>query len=110
MEYFVDNIKYLRKKSGLSQVEFAALFGKEGSTVSNWEIGRRSPITADMIMIAEHFHIKLDDLMFTNLATNPDVLTYADDEKELLQVFKQLKSPARRTVINVATELKNAGI
>lgn len=103
--YFQDNIKYLRKVSRLSQKELADLLHKATSTISCWESGARTPTVNDTNKIAAHFNIPLNDLLFTNLALNPDVLTYSKDEDDLLVAFKQLSAEARKTVIAVAKGL-----
>jgi len=38
-----DDVKQVRKKLGLSQREFALLFGINVATLRNWEQGRRRP-------------------------------------------------------------------
>lgn len=102
MNYFVNNIKFLRKLTGKNQIDFGKLFDKSGSTVANWEIGRRSPIVADTVQIARFFHLNVDELLFSNLAVRPDLLTYGEDEAALLDAFKQLNSIDRKTIIAVA--------
>jgi putative transcriptional regulator len=42
-EYDTPNIKDIRKKLGVSQVEFALMIGVSTSTLQNWEQGRREP-------------------------------------------------------------------
>jgi putative transcriptional regulator len=42
-EYKTPNIKDIRKKLRVSQVEFALMIGVSTSTLQNWEQGRREP-------------------------------------------------------------------
>jgi DNA-binding transcriptional regulator YiaG len=48
-------IAALRKNMGLSQPEFAQLFGVHFITVSKWERGASAP-TAYQLALLEHFH------------------------------------------------------
>ena len=42
-EFPEPEVKYIREKTGLSQVRFASLIGVSKRTLENWEQGRRHP-------------------------------------------------------------------
>jgi len=42
-EFPEPEVKYIREKTGLSQVRFASLIGISERTLENWEQGRRHP-------------------------------------------------------------------
>ena len=105
MNYFASNIHYLRRVKKMYLKEFGALFDKGESTISSWETGRRSPTVNDTQKIASYFGITINDLLFSDIASNPDILVYADDLKRLLEAFKTLPASHRQTVIAVAEGL-----
>ena len=43
VEIEIPDVKSIRKQTGLTQVEFAALFGWSKDAVASWEQGRRVP-------------------------------------------------------------------
>ena len=53
-------IRTLRKTRGLSQEDLSHLLGVKRSTISNWEIGRRSPSIKDVDSLAHIMGVGLD--------------------------------------------------
>lgn len=53
-------IYYLRRQRGLSQNDLAIAFDVTRGTISNWEIGRRTPSVKQFIDIADFFGVSLD--------------------------------------------------
>lgn len=51
---------YLRKQRNLSQQDIADRLSVTRGTVSNWEIGRRTPDLVTLIAIADLFSVSLD--------------------------------------------------
>lgn len=71
---FGKNLRYLREKQGLEQIELAKLLGrKSSSSVSEWEKGNYTPKSGVLADIAKIFHVNLQDLMSGDL-TVPDNL------------------------------------
>lgn len=62
------NIKNLREKRGLSQMELASLLGVSDRTISSWEIGRTEPNMGYVQAMCEIFKV------------NADLLIYGSDE------------------------------
>ena len=59
----MQTLKQLRKSRGISQQELAELIGiKHGSSVCNYEQGRRTPELDVICKIAEIFNIPLEDV------------------------------------------------
>ena len=57
------NLKLLRKKSGLSQRDFAEIIHASQNTVSQWESGKREPSYAIAKEIANYFNVSVDYLL-----------------------------------------------
>ena len=96
---FSSNLKYLRKKHGMEQVELASKLGrKSGSTISEWEKGSYTPKIKVLAQIATIFHVDLDDLMNKDLTcgsvvhpTQPSLLSQITDTAAKLHEPRQKK-------------------
>ena len=56
-------INDLRKKTGLSQKEFAGLFNVHQTAVSQWETGKTTTDKETLIKIADYFGVSIDYLL-----------------------------------------------
>lgn len=52
-----NRIKLIRKKEGLTQIQFGERIGVKGNTVTNYETGLRTPTDAVIKSICREFHI-----------------------------------------------------
>lgn len=67
-KYFHSNLKYLRGKNGIEQLELANMIGlKSASAVSEWEKGIRIPSAGVLSDLANIFRVSIDNLMNVNL-------------------------------------------
>ena len=57
------NLKYFRKRSGITQEQLAERLCVSRQTLAKWENGEASPNIEDCIKMAEIFKISLDDLV-----------------------------------------------
>ena len=57
-----DNISYIRKKRGFTQIDFADALGVTQSAVSHWETGRAVPDTRQIFNIAKLLGVSVDAL------------------------------------------------
>lgn len=68
-----DNIKRLREKRGLNQIELGELLGVSDKTISSWEIGRTEPNMGYVQAMCDVFKV------------NADLLIYGSDESAYMQ-------------------------
>jgi len=61
------NLKYLRQKKGLTQLELRTILGYTRSTWSNYENGITNPSIDDLITISNFLGVTLDDLIMNDL-------------------------------------------
>lgn len=67
-KYFHSNLKYLRSKNGVRQLDLAHMLGlKSESAVSEWEKGIRIPSAGTLSDMANIFNVSIDSLMNVNL-------------------------------------------
>lgn len=68
---FAKNLKYLRKKFDMEQIELAHKLGrKSASSISEWEKGKYTPKLGVLSDIAQIFNVTINDLMEKDLSQN----------------------------------------
>jgi transcriptional regulator with XRE-family HTH domain len=89
--YFASNLRFLRQKNGLEQIDLAARLGrKSSSSISEWEKGKYTPKAGVLNDIANIFGVSLSKLMSTDLS-NPS----AQDAEEESSTFKMIQRKAK---------------
>ena len=69
---FAKNLKYLREKSGMEQIDLAYQLGrKSSSSISEWESGKYTPKVGILSEIANIFDVDMDDMMNYDLSLQP---------------------------------------
>lgn len=67
MNYFKENIKFLRKQKSITQGSIALQVDKGQTTIGNWENGISEPNINELILLSNFFGISLTDLVCTDL-------------------------------------------
>lgn len=62
-----DNIQYLRKINGITQLELAEKLSVSRQTISRWEMNQVYPEIPKLIEIGNIFHCKVDELLKENM-------------------------------------------
>ena len=97
--YFAINLKYLRQKNNMEQLELANLLGrKSSSSVSEWEKGKYTPNAGVLNDIAKIFSIPLSKLMNENLSEQS--ITILD---KINQISSELDEPRQKIVLDTAS-------
>ena len=65
------NIRALRKKANLSQLELAELCGVHQTAISQWEKGRTNPDTDMLIALSEIFHTSIGAILGLDSPDDP---------------------------------------
>lgn len=68
---FAERLKELRKKSKMTQIEFAKKFNIANGTVGNWESGNRQPDYDTINKIADYFNVTVDYLLGRESSSTP---------------------------------------
>ncbi|WP_218696691.1 helix-turn-helix transcriptional regulator [Mammaliicoccus sciuri] len=76
---FSENLKYLRAKHNMEQIDLAHKLGrKSASSISEWEKGKYTPKLKVLTEIATLFNVNIDDMMTKDLSkTNEEQPTVA---------------------------------
>ena len=67
MNFFAENLKTLRKESGLLQRELAQKLNMTKNAVSGWEVGRNQPDYDTLLLICDIFDVSADDMVRNKL-------------------------------------------
>lgn len=75
---FSDRIKDLRKKNGLTQVQFAEKFDIGLATIAMWESSQRKPPSDMLIKLANYFGVTVDYLLGVESSNfdSEDIITF----------------------------------
>lgn len=63
---FLKEIRYSRKKQGLSQEQLAKMSGLSRYTIMNFESGKRDPRIKDLRKIAKALNVSIEELISEN--------------------------------------------
>ena len=63
MSFFGENLKKLRKRSGLTQRQLAEKIGAKHNSISNWETGQNEPDTETIQKLCACLSVTANDLL-----------------------------------------------
>lgn len=92
MAEFKDNLRFLRKKVGLTQAELAKILHLAPSTITMYECGKRFPERDIEEAIADFFNVSLNELRGVEaIASTPIAIDYVSmTAKEILEALPKL--------------------
>lgn len=116
-----DNLKFLRRKAGLTQAELAKKMHLKQYNISDYEIGRIEPNIAKLVHFADIFNVSLDTLVGRKpkeIEKSPDDINsdirnfdynYSEDDSlaEIAEMIKGLSPEEKRQVVNAVGFLVN---
>lgn len=99
-------IKTLRKGKRMSQFELAEALGVSRATISNYEVGRRSPHLSELKRIAEYFGVALDYFGVTSTDEIFDLLARAKEVFNSEDVPKEKKDEVYKALMRMYLDMK----
>ncbi|GAA5429511.1 predicted transcriptional regulators [Lactococcus lactis subsp. lactis] len=99
-KYVGSKIKDYRKSFGLSQEELAKKIGVGKTTISNYEVGIRSPKKPQLIKLSEVFDVAIDDFFPQTDSTRINV---SSTLSEINKISSQLEEPRQKVVLDTAS-------
>lgn len=103
MNYFYDNLKYIRKKKKLSMEKFGELIAQSSANVSRWE-NKNNGITVDVALdIANKLGYPLGELIEKDLRLEENVILDEDHKLDLLIMdkTKELSEEDKKKVADI---------
>jgi transcriptional regulator with XRE-family HTH domain len=70
MKFFADNLKFLRKKAGLSQEQLGERIALNRGNIASYEKGTAEPRLENVLKIVKLFNIELSDLLEKDLSNS----------------------------------------
>lgn len=103
---FAKNLKFLREKNAMEQIELAQRLGrKSSSSISEWEKGKYTPKIGVINDIAEIFGVSISDLMDADLSLKIDSVLSL-----IYNTSAKLEEPRQNNVLTYAQDqLKEQG-
>lgn len=91
---FSQNLKYLRNKHDMEQIDLAHKLGKKSaSSISEWEKGKYTPKMKTLKDISDIFNVSINDLMSIDLSEQSqpqqDTIAAHFDKEDLTEDEKQ---------------------
>lgn len=101
-------IKYLRKSKGMTQFDLSKKLGGDPSrsTLSNYEIGRRTPHLKDLQRICAVFNVDLGYFGIAEIDAAFELLARAKEVFEDVTVESQVKEDLYREFMKLYLEMK----
>lgn len=98
--YFATNLKYLRQKYNMEQLELAHRLGrKSSSSISEWEKGRYTPKAGILNDIATIFNIPLTKLMNEDLTSSNETIL-----DKIANISSKLDEDRQQVVLETAQD------
>lgn len=99
---FANNLRYLREKNGMDQIDLAIKLGrKSSSSVSEWEKGKYTPKIGVLNDIAEIFGVSITDLM------NKDLSSTVDTRTDVIRMYDALDNNRQQSVYKYTEQQYN---
>ena len=83
-------LKEIRKRYGLSQTDLAKITNTSQKTISNYENGNTEPDIKTIKLLADHFHVTIDNLVNHNVPYLIDKSTLTQSQQELFEKIRNL--------------------
>ncbi|TPR23138.1 XRE family transcriptional regulator [Apilactobacillus micheneri] len=99
---FSKNLKYLRKKQGVDQIDIANAIGRKSTaSISAWEKGQYAPKLLVLSKIAHYFNTSIDDLMETDLSKQMPQYPLKDESSDnLVKMYEALNVEDKKHAIS----------
>lgn len=104
--FFASNLKFLRQKQGMEQLELAHMLGrKSSSSISEWEKGRYTPKSGILSDIANIFNVTLSDLMEIDLSLGGSSTKSKNQKTEIQSIYDRLNKRNKPKLLTYGNDL-----
>lgn len=96
-------LKELRENAGLTQKDFAKIFGAAQNTVSQWETGSRRIDDKTLCELAEYFDVSVDYLLGRSNEKKSPAGNISEAKLEMIDLIDRLSDDQVRKLLQIAT-------
>lgn len=100
-----NKLKVLRKGRGLTQLELSEKIGLSRATISNYEVGRRSPHISELHRFAEFYGVGLDYFDISTTDEGFDLLSRAKSVFLSENITKEEKESLYKSIMKMYLEI-----
>ena len=108
------NLSKIRIESKLNQRELAQALGVTAGAVGLWETDKRLPDAHMIVKIAQYFNVSTDYLLGLSDSPNMREIIHGEqlssEEKEIVDMYRNLNADGKRILLGKALDLKLSGI
>lgn len=108
------NLSKIRIESKLNQRELAQALGVTAGAVGLWETDKRLPDAHMIVKIAQYFNVSTDYLLGLSNTPNMREIIHGEqlssEEKEIVDVYRNLNADGKRILLGKALDLKLSGV
>lgn len=109
MSLISENIKFLRKKKGMTQEDLASELGIKRSLVGAYEEGRADPRIDNLVKIATLFEVPIDRLITSELSVTNEKFQSAGEDQSQLRVLSITVDEDNKENIHLVPQKAAAG-
>ena len=109
MSLISENIKFLRKKNGMTQDDLASELGIKRSLIGAYEEGRADPRIENLTKIANAFRIAIDSLITSDLTVTDEKFTSRKTDKTPLRILSITIDKENKENIHLVPQKAAAG-
>ena len=106
--FFSSNLKFLRAKSGLNQLEVATALGLSRSTYANYEVAHSEPSLSKIVEISSYFGTSVEnfvtfDLSKVKVTPKSDVQDFTNNDKVNVKVTAKVNAENEANLPDIGT-------
>lgn len=99
------NLRYFRKRAGLSVDEVGLVVSKSGKTISAWERGQGQPDADELIALCVLFGVDVADFYSLGESHGAEL---SEEERRLVSMFRGMDASGRTALLAAASGLLDA--
>lgn len=102
-EYMANQLRRLRKRSGMSVREVGEALGKSDRTISAWEVCRGQPDADTLVALCRLYDARISDFFIPEVSGDDHL---SDEEASLVETYRKSSNQVRNTIIAVVNANK----
>lgn len=102
-EYMANQLKKLRKRSGMSVKEVGLALNKSDRTISAWEVGRGQPDADMLVELCRLYNARIADFFVPEVSGDDSL---SDEEAAIVETYRDANAQGKGAIIAVVNASK----